>query len=69
VKLLEQQVATSQARLADKQQENQLDAQKNQQAHEFNMAKLHLEEQKLLMEMAQMQQQAVNGAGVPHATD
>jgi len=65
VKLLEQQVAQMSARMADKQEENQLDAQKNQQAHEFNMAKLRLEEQKLLLEMAQMQQQAVsmNGQG------
>jgi Phage P22-like portal protein len=63
VKLLEQQVATSQARLADKQQENQLDAQKNQQDHDFNMARLRLEEQKLMLEMAQMQQQAVSVNG------
>jgi hypothetical protein len=63
VKLLEQQVAAAQARLADKSQENQLEAQKNTQAHEYNMAKLHLEEQKLLMEMAQMQQQAVSQNG------
>lgn len=55
--LAEQQVAQMQARLADKQQENQLDAQKNQLAHDFNMAKLRLEEQKLLLEIAQMQQQ------------
>lgn len=60
VKLLEQQVAQMQARMADKGQENQLEAQKNTQAHEFNMAKLRLEEQKLLLEMAQMQQQAVS---------
>jgi hypothetical protein len=67
VKLLEQQVATAQARLADKQQENQLDAQKNQQDHEFNMAKLRLEEQRLLLEMAQMQATvSQNGQDVSH---
>ena len=69
VKLLEQQVATMQARLADKQAENQLDAQKNQLDHDYNMARLRLEEQKLLLDIAQAQQQAVNGAGVPNATD
>jgi chromosome segregation ATPase len=61
VKLLEQQVAQMQARMADKSEENQLDAQKNQQDHAFNMAKLRLEEQKLMLAMAQMQQQPVNG--------
>lgn len=65
LKLVEQQVAQMQARLADKQQENQLDAQKNTQAHEFNMAKLRLEEQKLMLEMAQRQQQPLNVQEAP----
>ena len=56
VALLEQQVATMQARMADKQAENQLDAQKNQQSYEIELAKLRLEEQKLLFEMQQAQQ-------------
>jgi len=64
VKLLEQQVAQMQVRMADKSEENQLDAQKNQQDHAFNMAKLRLEEQKLMLDMAQQaSQQAVSTNG------
>jgi hypothetical protein len=55
--LAEKAVADMKVKLDDKGQENQLDAEKNRQAHEFNMAKLRLEEQKLLLEIAQMQQQ------------
>ena len=69
--LTEQENARLKTQMADKQQENQLEAQKNQLDHDYNMARLRLEEQKLLLEVAQMQQsaQAVNGAGVPHAAD
>jgi hypothetical protein len=62
VKLLEQQVATMQTRLADKQQENQLDAQKNAWAHEVDLLKLRLEEQKMLMQAQQFQQQQAAAA-------
>lgn len=67
--LTEQENARLKTQMADKEQENALETQKNQQAHDYNMARLRLEEQKLLLEIAQMQQQAVNGAGVPNATD
>jgi hypothetical protein len=57
VKLLEQQVATMQARLADKTTENQLSAQKQQQDYAIAVGKLRVEEQKLMLQM----QQPVNG--------
>ena len=42
VKLLEQQVATMQARMADKKQENQIDVQKSQWQYEIDRQKNHL---------------------------
>jgi hypothetical protein len=54
VKLLEQSVATMQARLADKSTENQLAAQKNQQQYEIDVGKLRIEEQKLMLQMQQI---------------
>jgi hypothetical protein len=56
VKLLEQQVATMQARLADKQEENQLTMQKNQMDYEIDRQKLALEEQKMVLSYQQSQQ-------------
>ena len=55
VALLEQQVATMQARLSDKQQENQLQAMKQQQEYEIDLAKLRLEEQKFMLSVQQSQ--------------
>jgi hypothetical protein len=69
VKLLEQQVATMQARMADKTEENALESQKNQQDHAFQMAKLDLERQKLLLDMAQMQQRAAMNGQVESDVD
>jgi uncharacterized membrane protein YkoI len=54
VKLLEQSVATMQARLADKSTENQLAAQKNQQQYDIDVGKLRIEEQKLMLQMQQI---------------
>jgi hypothetical protein len=51
VVLLEQEVATSKTRLADKSQDNQLQAQKQQQEYDIELAKLRLEEQKLQLEI------------------
>jgi hypothetical protein len=56
MKLLEQQVATMQARLADKQEENQLQAMKQQQEYQIDLAKLRLEEQKFVATFQQSQQ-------------
>ena len=61
VALLEQQVATMNARLADKKEENQLQAVKQQQDYAVDVAKIRLEEQKLLMTF-QQSQQSQNGA-------
>ena len=62
VALLEQQVATMNARLADKKEENQLQAVKQQQEYEIDRQKLILEEQKLVMTF-QQSQQSQNGTG------
>lgn len=55
LKLVEQQVATMQARLADKAQENQLQAQKQQQDYEIAKEKNLLEAEKLRMDMMNKQ--------------
>jgi hypothetical protein len=54
--LAEKTVADMRVKLDTKDQENQLEAQKNQWDHEVDMLKLRLDEQKLMLAMAQMQQ-------------
>jgi hypothetical protein len=55
--------------MADKTEENALESQKNQQDHAFQMAKLDLERQKLLLDMAQMQQRAAMNGQVESDVD
>jgi hypothetical protein len=64
MKLLEQEVAAARARLADKQAENQLQAMKQQQEYEIDLAKLRLEEQKFMLSMQQSQNEQVEHNGV-----
>ena len=54
--LTEQRNATLETRLADKQADNQLEAQKNQRDYEVEIARLRLDEQRLLFEMEKARQ-------------
>ena len=54
--LTEQRNATLETRLADKQADNQLEAQKNQRDYEVEMRKLQLDEQRFLLEVQKAQQ-------------
>ena len=54
--LTEQRNATLETRLADKAQDNQLEAQKNQRDYEVEMRKLQLDEQRFLLEVQKAQQ-------------
>jgi uncharacterized membrane-anchored protein YhcB (DUF1043 family) len=54
--LTEQRNATLETRLADKSQDNQLEAQKNQRDYEVEIGRLRLDEQRLLFEMEQARQ-------------
>ena len=58
--LTKQRNATLETRLADKSQDNQLEAQKNQRDYEVEMRKLQLEEQKFLLEIQKAQMAAGN---------